>query len=91
MIDIRLTFLDSGISTLKTMVNNSKSVQQDILITSSKGVYFDEFNIVAGELVAIKNSLDILLTNTISVLEDAKDLYAGSDKLSADLFEAVKK
>lgn len=89
MIDIRLTFLENNISTLKSLVNSSNSIQVDIssLITSSKGAYTDEFNNVANELVTIQNSLNTLLTSTISVLENAKDSYIKSDKSSADLFE----
>lgn len=89
MIDIRLTFLDSNIGTLKSVVNSSKSVQLEIssIITSSKGTYSNEFNSVARELVTIQNSLDTLLTSTISVLENAKESYVSSDKSSADLFE----
>ncbi len=89
MIDIRLTFLDSNISTLRSVVNSSKSAQLDIsnIITSSKGAYSDEFNSVARELITIQNSLDTLLTSTISVLENAKESYVSSDKSSSDLFE----
>ena len=91
MIDIRLTFLENNISTLKSLVNSSNSIQVDIssLIASSKGTYTDEFNNVANELVTIQNSLNTLLTSTISVLENAKDSYIESDKSSADLFEIV--
>ena len=89
MIDIRLTFLNSNIETLKSLVNSSKSIQPDIssIVTSSKGTYSDEFKSVAGELATIQNSLDTLLTNTVSVLENAKKSYVSSDKSGAALFE----
>ena len=102
MIDIRLTFLENNnlykeksvdeyIKEVRKAKNSSNSIQVDIssLIASSKGTYTDEFNNVANELVTIQNSLNTLLTSTISVLENAKDSYIESDKSSADLFEIV--
>ena len=93
MIKIKLNSLEKNINKLNAILNDNNNTQSDIsnFITVSKGVYADEFEEVANELMAIQQSINTLLSSTISVLENAKSSYSQSDATSANLFEIDNK
>jgi hypothetical protein len=83
-ITIDATVLEAEIGKLTTLRDHSPVTSQ--FTVSGKGMAADNFRELLSALLSVEKSLNYLIENTITFLNNAKDGFVDTDQTSADAF-----